>query len=78
MNRRIRRKINKRAENRLMNFMAAHSDICMSVRCRWMTTLDVENRYHILTPLERRVFLSVQGQRIHLVDGILDELKKEE
>ena len=36
--------------------MAAHSDICMSVRCRWMTTLDVENRYHILTPLERRVF----------------------
>lgn len=56
MNRRIRRKINRRAENRLMNFMAAHSDICMSVRCRWMTTLDVENRYHILTPLERRVF----------------------
>ena len=45
MNRRIRRKINKRAENRLMNFMAAHSDIRMSVRCRWMTTLDVENRY---------------------------------
>ena len=32
----------------------------------------------ILTPLERRVFLSVQGQRIRLVDGILDELKKEE
>lgn len=56
MSRRIRRKINRRAENRLMNFMAAHSDICMSVRCRWMTTLDVKNRYHILTPLEHRVF----------------------
>lgn len=56
MNRQIRRKINKRAENRLMNFMAAHSNICMSVRCRWMATLDAENRYHILTPLERRVF----------------------
>ena len=58
--------------------MTAHSDICMPVRCRWMATLDVENRYRILTPLERRVFLSVQGQHIRLVDGILDELKKEE
>lgn len=78
MNRQIRRKINKRAENRLMNFMAAHSNICMPVRCRWMVILDAENRYRILTPLERRVFLSVQEQCIRLVDGILDELKKEE
>ena len=78
MNRQIRRKINKRAENRLMNFMAAHSDICMPVRCRWMAILDAENRYRILTPLERRVFLSVQEQCIRLVDGILDELKEEE
>lgn len=58
--------------------MTAHSNICMSVRCRWMATLDAENRYRILTPLERRVFLSVQEQCIRLVDGILDELKEEE
>ena len=41
--------------------MTAHSNICMSVRCRWMATLDAENRYRILTPLERRVFLSAQA-----------------
>lgn len=76
MNRRIRRKIQKRANNKIMYHMLKHCDVCMPVGGRWMSTLEAENRYRILTPLERRVFMDEQHRRIHLVDSILDEIKE--
>lgn len=69
MNNRKYRKIYKRAEEKVYAEYQKGKD---PSRLRW------EKAQLILTPLERHAFQKEQAKRLRLVDGIMEELQKEE
>lgn len=66
MNKRISKKIYKRATKKLKQYIQLHKDK--------RTTLEVEQSEHILLPLERNVFLSKQRKYMKLLNEIKNEL----
>lgn len=66
MNKRISKKIYKRANQKLNQYIKLHKDK--------RTTLEVEQSKHILLPLERNVFLSKQRKYMKLFNEIKSEL----
>lgn len=66
MNKRISKKIYKRATKKLNQYIQLHKDK--------RTALEVEQSEHILLPLERNVFLSKQRKYMKLLNEIKNEL----
>lgn len=66
MNKRISKKIYKRANQKLNQYIQLHKDK--------RTTLEVEQSEHILLLLERNVFLSKQRKYMKLFNEIKNEL----
>lgn len=66
MNKRISKKIYKRATKKINQYIQLHKDK--------RTTLEVEQSEHILLPLERKVFLSKQRKYMKLLNEIKNEL----
>ena len=66
MNKRISKKIYKRANQKLNQYIQLHKDK--------RTTLEVEQSERILLPLERNVFLSKQRKYMKLIKNeLIDE-----
>ena len=66
MNKRISKKIYKRANQKLNQYIQLHKDK--------RTTLEVEQSEHILLPFERNVFLSKQRKYMKLFNESKNEL----
>lgn len=66
MNKRISKKIYKRANQKLNQYIKLHKDK--------RTTLEVEQSERILLPFERNVFLSKQRKYMKLFNEIKNEL----
>lgn len=66
MNKRIYKKVYKRADKKLNNYIKQNKDK--------RTTLKVEIEEQILSALEKRVFLKEQNRRLNLFDEIKEEL----
>ena len=66
MNKRISKKIYKRANQKLNQYIQLHKDK--------RTTLEVQQSEHILLPSERNVFLSKQRKYMKLFNEIKNEL----
>lgn len=71
MNKRIRKKVYKRAEQKLLEVYA--NDRNFPKR----STLTIELEEHILAPLERKVFLKEQYRDLSLFNKVVEELKSE-
>jgi hypothetical protein len=71
MNKRIRKKAYKRAEKKLLEVHAKDRNFPKR------STLTIELEEHILTPLERKVFLREQYRDLALFDKVVEELKSE-
>ena len=70
MNYRISKKIYKRADSKLISFIAANHDK--------RTTYDIAKEENILSGLERSIFISKQDKWTKRINDIVDELKAEE
>lgn len=69
MNKRIYRKVYKRANDKLCDFIKQNKDK--------RTTFEVENDEHILSGLERKVFLKEHNRQMKLFEEIKSELVSE-
>ena len=70
MKRRIEKKIYKRAETKLLSYRKNTGDN--------RTFLKIAKSASILTPLERKVFITRQTRYIDITNEILNELENEE
>lgn len=71
MNKRIRKKIYKRAEQKLLEVYAKDRNFPKR------STLAIELEEHILSPIERKVFLREQYRDLALFNKVVEELKTE-
>lgn len=69
MNKRIRKKIYKRAHKKLESYKAPADH---------RSYFKIAKEEHVLSDLERRVFLSEEKKWIKFTDSILEEIKVEE
>ena len=70
MNKRIRNKIYKIAENKLDNFRTLYNDK--------RTYLQIEKEENVLSGLEKKIFIEKQNKIIRIINEILSEIKMEE
>ena len=70
MNKRIRNKIYKIAENKLDNFRTLHNDK--------RTYLQIAKGENVLSGLEKKIFIEKQNKIIRITNEILSEIKMEE
>lgn len=70
MNKRICKKVYKRADKKASDFIEQNKDK--------RSTFEVAKEEHILSALEKDVFLKEQERRIKLVNEIITELIEEE
>lgn len=70
MNKRIRNKIYKIAENKLDNFRTLYNDK--------RTYLQIAKGENILSGLEKKIFIEKQNKIIRITNEILSEIKMEE
>ena len=70
MNKRIRNKIYKIAENKLDNFITLYNDK--------RTYLQIAKEENVLSGLEKKIFIEKQNKIIRITNEILSEIKMEE
>lgn len=70
MNKRIRNKIYKIAENKLDNFRTLYNDK--------RTYLQIAKEENVLSGLEKKIFIGKQNKIIKFTNEILSEIKMEE
>lgn len=70
MNKRIRNKIYKIAENKLDNFRTLYNDK--------RTYLQIAKEENVLSGLEKKIFIAKQNKIIRITNEILSEIKMEE
>lgn len=70
MNKRIRNKIYKIAENKLDNFRTLYNDK--------RTYLQIAKEENVLSGLEKKIFIEKQNKIIRIINEILSEIKMEE